>query len=188
MPQVLASLSYKSDFRRSAEVDTGHGTYRSLYVDRRNGDTLQVLLVGVVSQSLPVGDGTHIIVLLAPPLSSPVLRLMFAEQTQVLDDVLNMERLDMSRPIIHRQQWSQGPDGAVSGAVYITVNSSTHISRNDLSVERATFPFGNVASEIPLNVEPSSDMEPAGAEASSSIYARAYLILASRAVRLVRST
>ncbi|KAJ7081412.1 hypothetical protein B0H15DRAFT_953123 [Mycena belliarum] len=175
MPPVLSALSYLLDFKLGPENVTSDMVFKNAYVDARTAEPLSVLVVGTVAATVDLSGGVYMIVLETPPLSSPVLRAMFEEQTQVLDNVLIADRLDMARVnelvptslhnvipsqlVIHRQHWSQGPSDSSAGVVYVTVTRDTRFTRNDFSVERAMFPFVGVAREVPVG-DPESAMEP----------------------------
>ncbi|KAJ7090430.1 hypothetical protein B0H15DRAFT_948921 [Mycena belliarum] len=97
MPPVLSALSYLLDFKLGPENVTSDMVFKNAYVDARTAEPLSVLVVGTVAATVDLSGGVYMIVLETPPLSSPVLRAMFEEQTQVLDNVLIADRLDMAR-------------------------------------------------------------------------------------------
>ncbi|KAJ6604857.1 hypothetical protein DFH09DRAFT_1301006 [Mycena vulgaris] len=204
MSGPLASLAYGSDFKLGSQSVNAAGEITSVYVDTLTGAAVQALVVGVVLGVIDVGNGVHLIVLESPGESSPILRAMFEEQAGSLGSVLAADASDTSRLVIHRQHWSQG--ASRGGAVYVTVGEYTTITRNDASLNSAAAPFDGIASEVPLMASaPESEVEPGAlmvfnvdmrrvdavvadglGSSERSMYARAYILRASDAVRFLR--
>ncbi|KAJ7471239.1 hypothetical protein B0H11DRAFT_1919800 [Mycena galericulata] len=103
---TVRSLALMSELPVGHETTLQYGRILSLYVGD-GGDPLQTL------------------VLVAPDENYPVTRGIFHQQTLVLDQVHDKDRLDMSRRILSQELWSQGPAGFCNGLVFVRVTEGT---------------------------------------------------------------
>ncbi|KAJ7431852.1 hypothetical protein B0H11DRAFT_2261407 [Mycena galericulata] len=149
MVEILGAMRFLTHFRLGPLVDTHAGQMQHYYVHSDTSETVKALVIGVVATILDAGDDIKIIVLVSPGREAPVIRVMYNEQTQVLDDVLTAERLDTSRVVFTRQHWCQGA-GSDNGLVFVRILPRTSIDRTDFSKESATYPYEHVAPEIPF--------------------------------------
>ncbi|KAJ7433011.1 hypothetical protein B0H11DRAFT_2259796 [Mycena galericulata] len=206
MAEILGAMRFLTHFRLGPPVDTGGGQTMQYYIDSETSDTVKALLIGVVAKILDAGDDIKarmtILLLVAPGPEAPVIRLMYDEQTQVLDDVLTAERVDTSRVVFTRQHWCQGA-GSVNGVVFVRILPRTLIDRTDFSTESATYPYESVGPEIPFGDDTGRDLyegalvaccvqmfrvdDPVFAGEDCGVYNRAYVLDAISCHRFTRS-
>ncbi|KAJ7692070.1 hypothetical protein B0H17DRAFT_1133336 [Mycena rosella] len=111
-----------SDFKIGPEWTEQQGQVVNNYV-AVDGQDMQVLVIGVVAEVVDIAPGLKVVVLVAPAVSAPIVRDMFADGTKVLETVMLRERTEMIRKIMSTQAWSHGL--GVDGAVYVRVCAQT---------------------------------------------------------------
>ncbi|KAJ7494785.1 hypothetical protein B0H11DRAFT_2227555 [Mycena galericulata] len=206
MADILGELNFPADVCLGPPVDTHEGQVLHYYVDAHTLERINVLVIGVVSEVLDVGeDISQIAVLVAPDSqASHGIRLMFDDCCKVLDNVLVHERLDTSRIIFSRQHWSQGVGEHTESAFFIRMSPQTMRTRTDFSREADTFPYERVAHEIPFASDDAPQLEkgallaccvqmfrvdhPLLEKGECSVYSRAYVLDTVSCSRFLRST
>ncbi|KAJ6447852.1 hypothetical protein C8R47DRAFT_1231256 [Mycena vitilis] len=146
----------------------------------------------------------QLLVLGPPDAASPLTRAMFSDQHAVLEAVVDRERPEVLRFVLNQQVWSQGTPALPDGIVFVRISADTVLDVSNLSADSHLEPFVSFAPEVPPPgadgsplakgslVVCSADMfrvdvpVPAMNGKSQELYARAYGLNASSAIRFVR--
>ncbi|KAJ7436313.1 hypothetical protein B0H11DRAFT_1936819 [Mycena galericulata] len=156
--EPASSLALTKDLNLGSETSVDDGRLLNFYVDG-GGYPLQVLLVGVVADVVEYMEGIKLIVLIAPDETYPVTRAAFHQQTALLDRAVTKDRLDMSRRVLHREMWSQGPAEFCDGAIFIRIVGDTeialtHAEKDAVDLSTSTlenfYPFESEIGEAPV--------------------------------------
>ncbi|KAJ7141320.1 hypothetical protein C8R44DRAFT_866952 [Mycena epipterygia] len=199
MEHILASLQVE-DITLDSATTLRSRDVRQQYMHRTSGTPLQALVIGVVTSILAEGENSKIVVLSPPDEHSRVIRVMFHEQLQVLEDVVNMERLEAEPVVLMRQHWSQGPSAIGSGHVFVRVPAHCAKGRLDFSVDIQMRPWERASNEIPVTAPDVRVLEVGAlvlfklglyrvdtAHSEGPVFTRCYIMEASQSIRFMRS-
>ncbi|KAJ6477463.1 hypothetical protein C8R47DRAFT_1219999 [Mycena vitilis] len=199
---ILASIA-PSDLHPGEEKTDDDGRILSRYVDHE-GTPVRVLLIGKLLAVNDLDEGLRLLVLGPPDAASPLTRAMFSDQHSVLEAVMDRERPEVLRFVLNQQVWSQGTPALPDGIVFVRISADTVLDVSNLSADSHLEPFVSFAPEVPPPgadgsplakgslVVCSADMfrvdvpVPAMNGKSQELYARAYGLNASSAIRFVR--
>ncbi|KAJ6494902.1 hypothetical protein C8R47DRAFT_1213562 [Mycena vitilis] len=201
---ILASMS-PSELHPGEETTDDDGRILSRYVDR-DGTPVRVLLIGKLLAVNDLDEGLRLLVLGPPSTASPTTRAMFSDQHSVLGSVMDRDRPEVLRFVLNQQAWCQGTPALPDGIVFVRISAETVLDVSNLSADSHLEPFLSFAPEVPQPGPDGSPLAkgslvvcsvdmfrvdvpvPAMDGKSQELYARAYGLNASSAVRFVRRT
>ncbi|KAJ7141314.1 hypothetical protein C8R44DRAFT_866943 [Mycena epipterygia] len=135
MATILATSQFASDFVLGVQQSLENHIYH--YYVAPDGTPFRALVFGCIHHVMDMASGSRVLVLVAPDEHSPMLRVMFDNQNQVLDSVIVADKSDYSTRIISEEHWSQGPESLANGVVFVRLFPDTVIDIVNVSEDVA---------------------------------------------------